>query len=343
VTKKNAGNEDKLAHIELPTKVSVVGIPIVGTLIVVLGHEFFGVSYWLGALAIPMVFVFTLIGVNSTALTSITPTGALGKLTQLTYGVLAPGNITTNLMTAGITAEVASNASNLLMDIKPGYMLGAKPRQQSVGHLLGAFAGLLTSVPVWYYVFIRGDINAYGSDKLPVPSALTWKGVAEVLMGGLDKLEPSARTAVLVGAIIGLVVEISKQVTKNKFPLSAVGLGLAFVLNFANIWSMFLGAFMFMMLERSAKKWENVHDPKPEKKEGDVEVPKVEKPKDGPKPKRPWYVLAADNTETICAGVIAGGALMGIFLNILEVLVLPDVAEAGSIAKAAHAITVLVK
>ena len=43
---------------------------------------------------------------NSTGLTSITPTGALGKLTQLTYGALAPGNITTNLMTAGITGEV---------------------------------------------------------------------------------------------------------------------------------------------------------------------------------------------------------------------------------------------
>ena len=78
---------------------------------------------------------------NSTALTSITPTGALGKLTQLTYGVLAPGNITTNLATAGITAEVASNASNLLMDIKPGYMLGAKPRQQAIGHVLGILAG----------------------------------------------------------------------------------------------------------------------------------------------------------------------------------------------------------
>jgi len=66
---------------------------------------------------VPLVFVFTLIGVNSTALTSITPTGPMGKLTQLTYGVLDPGNIKTNLMTAGITAEVASNASNLLMDI----------------------------------------------------------------------------------------------------------------------------------------------------------------------------------------------------------------------------------
>ncbi|MBP8259097.1 MAG: OPT/YSL family transporter, partial [Verrucomicrobia bacterium] len=131
-----AAGQDVLKEIELPMSVFVVGIPLVGGLVVALANLFFGVAIWQGILAIPLIFIFTLIAVNSTALTSITPTGALGKLTQLTYGVLAPGNIRTNLVTASITGEVAGNASNLLMDIKPGYMLGAKPRQQAVGHVL---------------------------------------------------------------------------------------------------------------------------------------------------------------------------------------------------------------
>ena len=58
--------------------------------------------------------------------------------------MLAPGNIKTNIMTAGITGEVASSAANLLMDIKPGYMLGGKPRHQALGHALGIFAGTAT-------------------------------------------------------------------------------------------------------------------------------------------------------------------------------------------------------
>ena len=125
-----------------------IGIPLVGGVVVVfLAWRFFDVAIWQGVIAIPLIFVFTLIAVNSTALTSITPTGALGKLTQLTYGAIAPGNITTNLATAAITAEVASNASNLLMDIKPGYMLGGKPRQQAIGHVLGIFAGALVVGP----------------------------------------------------------------------------------------------------------------------------------------------------------------------------------------------------
>jgi uncharacterized oligopeptide transporter (OPT) family protein len=133
-------DEDILKDIELPMWVFAAGIPILGLLTVIVGHDLFGIEYWLGVIAIPMVFIFTLIAVNSTGLTSITPTGALGKLTQLSFSILAPGNMQTNIMTAGITGEVAGNASNLLMDIKPGYMLGGKPRHQAIGHVLGIFA-----------------------------------------------------------------------------------------------------------------------------------------------------------------------------------------------------------
>ena len=118
--------------------------------------RYFGIEWWLGALAIPLVFVFVTVGATSAGLTSITPTSALGYLTQTTYSVLSPGKITTNVMTAAITAEVASNTSNLLMDIKPGYMLGGKPRHQAMGHVLGIFAGAFVAIPV-FYAMIQHD------------------------------------------------------------------------------------------------------------------------------------------------------------------------------------------
>ncbi|WP_437604943.1 OPT family oligopeptide transporter [Sorangium sp. So ce834] len=328
---RKGGARDVLADIELPVKLSIIGVPVVGLVVVVLGQLWFGISWWLGVIAVPLVFVFSLIAVNSTGITAITPTGALGKLTQLTYGALAPKNITTNLMTAGITAEVASNTANLLMDIKPGYMLGGKPRHQAMGHVLGTVAGLVLSVPIWYLVLIQGDIGRYGTEQLPVPSALTWKAVAEVLMKGLDFLHPTAKSAVVVGAIVGILVEITKQLTKNRFPLSAVALGLAFILNFTDIWSMFLGSFLFWLIERRAAAWHRARERESRLSEtgpgGLTEAP-------APPVKRPWYALAAENTEAICAGVIAGGSLMGIGLSVLGVLVLPDVLEAASLTKA---------
>jgi OPT family oligopeptide transporter len=281
-------SEDVLKDIELPMKVFVVGIPVIGLIVVLMAHHFFNVHYWLGALAVPLVFVFTLIAVNSTALTAITPTGALGKLTQLTFAALAPGNIKANIMTAGITGEVASNASNLLMDIKPGYMLGAKPRHQAMGHVLGIIAGGFVATPIFYWMF-AGDISRFGTETMPMISAQIWVAVAEVLTKGLSGLHPTAVWAMAVGGLIGIVLEAIKTATKGKFFLSGVGIGLAFVIPFFTCLSMFLGAFFFWLVDKVAKN------------EGGW-----------------WRRIGLKNQETICAGLIAGGAIMGIIAILVE-------------------------
>lgn len=289
---RKGADEDVLKDIELPMWVFLVGIPIMGVLTAWAGNAFFDVKWWLGLLAVPMVFVFTLIAVNATGLTSITPIGALGKLTQLTYSAIAPGNATTNIMTAGITGEVTSSAANLLMDIKPGYMLGGKPRHQAVGHVLGIFAGAAVAIPV-FYTILGGDTSRLLSDKLPMPGAIIWKAVAMVLTKGLEFLHPTARWAVLIGAILGLVLEILNQRTKGKFPISGMGFGLAFVLNFSDSWAMALGALLFWL---AGKKFTDA--------------------------KSLGYRAFIENQETLCAGMIAGGSIIGLILILLETAVL---------------------
>jgi uncharacterized oligopeptide transporter (OPT) family protein len=285
---KGQAKNDQLEKIELPMWIFAVGIPIVGALTVYLGHIWFGIHYWLGIIAIPLVFIFTLIAVTSTGLTAITPGGALGKLTQITYGALAPGNVTTNLMTAGITSEVSLNASNLLMDIKPAYMLGGKPRLQALGHILGIFAGGLVAVPVFYSIF-HGDISLFTTDALPLPSALVWKGVSEVLTKGLSNLHYTAQIAAGIGAVLGIVIEVVNKKMNGRFPLSGVGLGLGFVLRFTDAWSMALGTLIFWIARKVCKNKEGV-----------------------------GYRAFVDNQETLAAGVIAGGSIIGIILILLE-------------------------
>jgi len=288
---KGEKKQDILEKIELPMWIFAVGIPVVGAITVYLGHIWFGIEWWLGLIAIPLVFIFTLIAVTSTGLTAITPGGALGKLTQITYGALAPGNVTTNLMTAGITSEVSLNASNLLMDIKPAYMLGGKPRHQAIGHILGIFAGGLVAVPVFYTLF-HGDISLFTSDALPLPSASVWKGVSEVLTKGLSNLHVTAQIAALIGAVLGILFEILNKKMKGKFPLSGVGLGLGFVLRFTDAWSMALGTLIFWVARKTCTNKESL-----------------------------GYRAFVDNQETLSAGVIAGGSIIGIILILLENMV----------------------
>jgi uncharacterized oligopeptide transporter (OPT) family protein len=301
----NGEKRDVLAHIELPLKVSLIGVPAIGVLVALMAKNFFGIDYWLSIVALLLVFVFCLIAINSTGLTSITPIGAMGKLTQLTFGALAPGNKEVNLMTAGITGEVASHAANLLQDIKPGYMLGAKPRQQAVGHILGIFAGAVLSIPVFYLVFLKlppSDLVAtelsasYAMDaKYAMPAATVWKAVADVLAEGIHMIKPSAQYAALAGILIGIALEVWRMITNNRFPLSPVAIGLGFIIHFNTCLSMFTGSFLFW---GAAKLFSS--------KESRVNQ------------------VVVQNEEPICAGLIAGGALMGIAVAVAD-LFLPAV------------------
>lgn len=302
---KSDDNSAVLRDIELPISVSIIGIPIIGSAVVAMAYFFFDVHPVLSVVALGLVFFFCLIAINSTGLTSITPIGAMGKLTQLTFGVLAPGNVQTNLMTAGITGEVASHSANLLMDIKPGYMLGAKPRQQAIGHVLGVTAGALLSIPVFYLVFLHLELDEAFSvkpsasyqldaEKYPMPSATVWKAVADVLTQGIHNIKYTAQIAALVGLILGAAFEILRIVSQNRFPISPIGLGLGFLIPFHTCLTMFLGAFFFWLFEKMYTDKESTMNE-----------------------------VVVQNQEPICAGLIAGGSLMGIVVAILEVIVLP--------------------
>ncbi|GMV97722.1 MAG: hypothetical protein AMXMBFR83_20770 [Phycisphaerae bacterium] len=280
---------EQMRRIELPMSVFVIGIPIVSGVAIYLAHAFFGVGYLMGVIAIPLVFVFTLIAVHSTALTSITPGGAIGKLTQLSFAALDPGNMKTNLMTAGMSGEAALNASNLLMDIKPGYMLGAKPRQQAIGHVLGIFAGAIVAVPAFYAMFLSKGPQEMVTREYGFPSALTWQKVAELLTRGIDQLHPSAATAAAIGAVVGLGLELARMAARGRMPLSPIGVGLGFVIYWRHCFAMFMGALVFWL---ASLIWKN---------------------------KQGWgYRVVVENAEAICAGVIAGGALTGIGIKMVE-------------------------
>jgi len=292
------GGDDFMKKIELPMSAFVLGIPIVGAGVAWMAQSFFGVPWYWGAVAIPLVFVFCMIAANSTALTSITPTGAMGKLTQLTFAALARGDIGTNLMTAGITGEVASNSSNLLMNIKPGYMLGAKPRLQALGHCVGAISGSIAAVLVFYPLFLRGNPDNLISEQFAMPGAAIWKAVAEILTGGLGTLPASAIWAAGIGILAGIFLEVLRFVTKGKVPISGVGFSLAFVIQFNTCLAMAFGAFVIWVFEKLYKS-----------------------------PEHKMNKIVVQNQEPICAGVVAGAALMGIVVMVYENILAPWLAN----------------
>lgn len=297
---KKQSTEDPVAHIELPLKVSFIGLPILAVATAWMSHTWYGVPYWMTIVALPLIFILSLICTNAMALTSWTPTGALAKIPQFTFGMIDRTNPAVNLMTAGITASVAGNAANLLSDIKPGYMLGGKPRQQAVGHIIGILAGALASTPLFYAMFLS-DVqpgqsvqDAMVSDKFPMPSAVQWVGVANIIEKGFKGLSDSILWSLWIAAAVAVTFELLRLRTKGKFWLSPVSIGLGVVLPPDATLCMWIGAVIFHLLHKRY-----------EAKEGTA-----------------GHTIWVRSLEPICAGIIAGAALIGIGDKLIEVFVL---------------------
>jgi OPT family oligopeptide transporter len=242
----------KMEQIETPGSWFLGGIAFCGIGIVLVQAFAFSISWWMSALCVMMAFFLSIVACRATGETDITPIGAMGKITQLSYGIIAPSNIAANLMTAGVTAGAAASSADLLTDLKSGYLLGANPRKQFIAQFLGVFAGAAVIVPAFYLLVPTPEV--LGGDKFPAPSAQVWKGVAELLANGISSLHDSARIALAVGACAGVFLSVLDRTAPRRilpFLPSAMGFGLAFVIPFWNTFSIFLGALIAMIVRRT--------------------------------------------------------------------------------------------
>jgi uncharacterized oligopeptide transporter (OPT) family protein len=198
------------------------------------------ITWWAGLIAVAMSFVLTLVACRATGETDTTPIGAMGKVMQLIFAVISPGNVTHNLMSAGVGANAASSSADLLTDLKSGYLLGANPRKQFIAQFVGIWFGTLAVVPAWYLMIP----DQAALEKFPLPATQTWVAVARVLSNGLESLPMTARWAILIGGLVGVLL----PVLENLFPKakrwmpSAMGLGLGWVVFFSNAIAFSIGA-----------------------------------------------------------------------------------------------------
>lgn len=279
------------AEAEVPTAWFAWGTIASGTVVVALAATYFDVPVVYGILAVILTFALSLVAARATGESDITPTGAMGKLMQLTYGVLIPQNATANLMTAAITSSAAASSADLLTDLKSGYLLGANPRRQFVAQLMGIIPGTIASV-AGFYLLVPNATALLGSEgrppDFPAPSAQAWRAVAEVFKTGIGNMHPVHQQMIVAGLLTGvLLVALEQWLPKLRAWLpSATGIGLGFILPFQYPLSMVTGAGLAWLLGRVRPEWER-----------DYLVP-------------------------VASGVIAGVSIMGVLAAVLNSTVL---------------------
>lgn len=238
---------------------------------------FFGIQWWAALLGVLLSFVLAIVATRVSGETNSTPIGAMGKVTQLVFGVLVPKNAAANLMTANVTGGAASQCADLMHDLKTGYLLGAQPRNQVVAQVCGALAGALLG-SAFYLVLFPDPRSMLLTDEWPAPAVAAWKAVAEIFSIGLQALPAGTPLAMLIAAVLGVVLPVLEATLPRDwrtFVPSAASLGLAFVVRPQDSISMFAGGVLITVL-------------------GKV-IPS----------------LTARFAITVCAGAIAGDSLTG--------------------------------
>ncbi|MDE0625299.1 MAG: OPT/YSL family transporter [Bryobacterales bacterium] len=216
----------------------------------------FDIPPHLTLLALVLSFALAAVAVRSTGETDINPVGGMGKVTQLAYGGLAPGSIGTNLMAAAITGAGASQAADMMQDLKTGRLLGASPRRQFIAQLWGIAAGVLFCVPAYLLVTAAYPL---GGEQLPAPAAFSWKAMAELLTQGLGSLPPHAEAAVAAGCAFGALLAILRRIPAlAPFLPSGLAVGIAFIVQAFYSLVIFFGSLALVAWQRispsSAKK-----------------------------------------------------------------------------------------
>ena len=272
--------------LEAPTSWFVYGQVVSLVALSVLANRTFQMPYWQSAVAVLLSFFLALVACRVTGETDQTPVGAMGKVTQLMFGVLSPGkellHTNINLMAANITAGAATSSADLLTDLKSGYLLGANPRKQFLAQFAGIFIG--TVVTVLCFQVMVPDEKVLGGNQFPAPAAQAWKAVAEVMSKGIENLEPLKRWSLLVGALVGIVLTLLPKFfpKHDKWVPSAAGLGLSWTFHWYTSLLFFIGAVIAYGFETKT-------------------------------PKKSQELLFP-----IASGIVAGGSLMGVILIFCE-------------------------
>jgi putative OPT family oligopeptide transporter len=256
----SAATEAEMKKVEVPFIWMVIGMVPITIAMIIIQMVAFSISWWAGLIAVAMSFVLSLVASRATGETDTTPIGAMGKVMQLLFAVLKPGQVVPNLASAGIAANSASSSADLLTDLKIGYLLGANPRRQFLAQFWGVFFGTLAIVPIWYLMVP----TKAALEKLPAPATQTWAKVAEVLTKGLDFLPHSAKVAILVGAGVGVLLPLIEKFLVpdkyRKFMPSATGLGLSFMLPFYNSLAFTIGAVIAFVWSKANKRSANLYN-----------------------------------------------------------------------------------
>ena len=164
---------------------------------------------------------------------------AIATLLIATMSIKASGKTGIDGMTAAIAIGsviciVAAIAGGTSQDLKTGYLLGATPKKQQMGEIIGV---VISGLAIGGVLYLLNAAWGYGGAEVPAPQATLMKMIVEGIMGG-----NLPWNLVFVGVFLAIALEILR-IPVMPF---AIGLYLPIYLNA----SIMIGGVVRMFMDR---------------------------------------------------------------------------------------------
>ena len=130
---------------------------------------------------------------------------AIATLLIATFAIKSSGKTGIDGMTAAIAVGsviciIAAIAGDTSQDLKTGYLLGATPKKQQMGEMLGV---VVSGLAIGGVLYLLNAAWGYGTAEIPAPQAQLMKMIVEGIMGG-----NLPWTLVFIGVFLAIGMEI---------------------------------------------------------------------------------------------------------------------------------------
>ncbi len=197
---------------EMPIRLlyfAIIGASIVLTIIAITSVESVGIIRGIGMAMLGTLWIWMsgiilseAIGrTNWSPLSGMTLIG-ITLLIIMTSGMERGDSIVAAVMVGAATCVAMSQATDLMLDLKTGYLVGATPRMQQMGQFMGAWLGPIIVIGL---IFVLNEAMTLGSEALPAPQGQALASMVNGILGGDVPVEKYAAGAVL-GGILSAVI-----------------------------------------------------------------------------------------------------------------------------------------
>ncbi|KAL2876784.1 OPT superfamily [Colletotrichum sp. CLE4] len=238
----SSGSDARADEVDAPedqqinNKLVAVGLVLSILLCITTIHIVFGdlVPLYATVVAVLMALLLSIMGVRALGETDLNPVSGISKLAQLFFALIIPqshkSSVLINLVAGAVSEAGALQAGDLMQDLKTGHLLGAAPKAQFWGQVIGATAGAVVSAFVYQ---LYTAVYTIPGDLFQVPTGYVWIFTARLVTG--KGLPPMAREwAIGFGIIFAFTTIVRTMITGKAWRYLVPG-GIAVAVGMYNV------------------------------------------------------------------------------------------------------------